>query len=51
LDIINIESTLEIKEITIYPQDYIKEEEVEDNKEIINRLMPGNNTTQGKSLP
>jgi len=42
LDITNIESILKVKEIIIYPQDYIKEKEVEDNKETINQLMPGN---------
>jgi len=36
LDITNIKSTLEIEKIIIYPQDYIKEEEIEDNKETIN---------------
>jgi len=45
LDITNIESTLEIEEIIIYPQGYVKEEEVEGNKKTINQLMSGNDIT------
>jgi len=36
LDITNIESALEMKEIIIYSQGYVKEKEIENNEKIIN---------------